>query len=95
LRADGWAGAEFWERGIEPGLSLESILERAEVITIGIDGGGLDDLLGVAVIGREPGGPDLERRKWLCWTRAFVSPEGEKRRKANAEVYAQFKADGD
>jgi phage terminase large subunit-like protein len=38
---------------------------------------------------------DLDRRRWLCWTRAFVSPEGEKRRKVNAEVYAQFVADGD
>lgn len=90
LRADGWAGALFWERGIESGLDLAAVLARSEVITIGIDGGGLDDLLGVAVIGREP-----DTKRWLCWTHAMISPEGEERRKGNATVYEGFKRDGD
>jgi phage terminase large subunit-like protein len=99
LRADGWAGAQYWQRGTEPGLTLESILDRAEVVTIGIDGGGLDDLLGVYVIGRAPAGDarevELERRKWLGWGCAIITPEGEERRKVNATQYAQFVADGD
>jgi phage terminase large subunit-like protein len=95
LRADGWVGAEYWQQGIEPGLTFAAILDRAEVVTIGIDGGGLDDLLGVYGIGREPGGTALERRRWLGWARAFVSPEGERRRKINAENYAQFVDDGE
>jgi phage terminase large subunit-like protein len=59
-------------------------------VTIGIDGGGLDDLLGIAVLGREK-----ETKHWLLWAHAFISPEGEERRKANATVYETFKADGD
>lgn len=90
LRSDGWAGADVWERGIEKGLAFPAILARCEVVTIGIDGGGLDDLLGIAIIGREK-----VTRRWLCWTHAFISPDGEERRKANTTVYDGFKADGD
>ena len=90
LRSDGWAGAAVWDRGIEPGLDFAAVLERSEVVTIGVDGGGLDDLLGIAVLGREK-----VTKNWLLWTHAFISPEGEERRKANASVYENFKADGD
>jgi phage terminase large subunit-like protein len=90
LRSDGWAGAPIWDRGIEAGLTFEAILARSEAITIGIDGGGLDDLLGIAVLGRE-----RATRTWLLWTHAFISPDGEERRKANSSVYENFKADGD
>ncbi len=90
LRSDSWAGAAVWARGIEPGLTLETLLARSEVVTIGIDGGGLDDLLGVAVLGRE-----RDTRKWLLWTHAFISPEGEERRKVNSAIYENFKTDGD
>ena len=90
LRSDGWAGAAVWDRGIEPGLDFAAVLERSEVVTIGVDGGGLDDLLGIAVLGREK-----VTKNWLLWTHAFISPEGEERRKANASVYENFQADGD
>jgi phage terminase large subunit-like protein len=75
-----------WERGIETGLTLDEILERSEVVTVGIDGGGLDDLLGVAVIGRERG-----TKRWLGWAHALISTIGAERRKANAEDYLRFK----
>lgn len=90
LRSDGWAGATVWQRGIEAGLSLDEILRRSEVVTIGIDGGGLDDLLGVALIGREKG-----TKRWLCWAHALISDIGIERRKANIEHYDQFERDGD
>ena len=90
LRSDNWAGAAIWDRGVEPGLSFAAVIERSDVVTIGIDGGGLDDLLGIAVLGREK-----ETKHWLLWAHAFISPEGEERRKANATVYETFKADGD
>lgn len=68
LRSDRWAGADFWEdAATEPGLTLDALLERCEVAVVGIDGGGLDDLLGLAVIGRERG-----TGRWLLWTHAWA-----------------------
>lgn len=89
LRSDGWAGAEVWDRGIEPGLTLDEILRRSEVVTIGVDGGGLDDLLGVGLIGRERG-----TKRWLGWAHALISDIGIERRKANAAHYATFEREG-
>lgn len=89
MRADGWAGADVWERGIEVGLTLDTLLARCEVVTMGVDGGGLDDLLGVAVIGREKG-----TKRWLAWGHALISDIGLERRKKNAEDYAKFESEG-
>lgn len=90
LRANAWAGAAVWPRGVENGLTLDMVLDRSEVVTVGIDGGGLDDLLGIGVIGREKG-----TKRWLAWTHALVSPEGLERRKENITLYEQFEKDGD
>lgn len=90
LRADGWSAANYWDRGVEQGLDLDAVIERSDSVVVGIDGGGLDDLLGVAVIGREK-----ETRRHLAWTHALVSPEGMEHRKANAAFYQQFIRDGD
>lgn len=89
-RVDGWAGAVVWERGVELGLTLDEILRRSEVVTIGVDGGGLDDLLGVALIGREKG-----TKRWLGWAHALISDVGIERRKANIEDYDRFEKQGD
>ena len=64
LKTNSWAGAEFWERSVEKGLTLDEILKRSDVITVGADGGGLDDLFGLSVIGR-----DATNGKWLHWAR--------------------------
>jgi len=90
LRADGWAGANYWNRGVEAGLTLDAVLERSEAAVVGIDGGGLDDLLGIAVVGREK-----DSKRHLAWTHALISPEGLERRKANTGFYEKFQADGD
>lgn len=53
LRADRWSGADYWElQALVPGLTLDRLLDECEVVDIGVDGGGLDDLLGAAVVGR-------------------------------------------
>lgn len=89
LRNDRWAGADFWQEcaGI---ITLDDILERSDVIEIGIDGGGLDDLLGLAVLGR-----DAVTRDWLLWTRAWAHPIALERRKSEAARYRDFERDGD
>lgn len=89
-RSDGWAGAVVWHRGIDLTLTLDELLARCEVVTVGIDGGGLDDLLGVGVVGRE-----RETNRWLGWSHGLISTVGAHRRKANAESYLSFKKAGE
>lgn len=90
LRSDRWAGADFWERQGTAGLSLEAIIERSDVLTMGIDGGGLDDLLGVCVLGR-----DAVTREWLHWAHAWAHPSVLERRKSEAPRFRDFAKDGD
>ena len=85
-----WAGAELWEQNGERPLTLEDILRRSEVVCIGIDGGGLDDLLGIAVLGR-----DSETKQWLHWGRAFCQPIVLARRKEIAPRLRDFMEQGD
>lgn len=67
LAFSSWAGAEFWEAAGDPTLTLDELIRRCDVVTVGIDGGGLDDLLGLVVIGRE-----RETRRWLHWSHAWA-----------------------
>src|SRR5574343_863886 len=90
LRSDSWAGAEFWEGCSREGLDLEGVIERSEVLVAGIDGGGLDDLLGLTIAGR-----DRDTRQWLTWSRAWMHPIALERRKSEAARYRDFEADGD
>jgi phage terminase large subunit-like protein len=91
LRSDRWAGADFWSMAaLAPGLTLTQLLERCEVAVVGIDGGGLDDLLGLAIVGRE-----RETRRWLLWTHAWAHPIVLQKRKDIAARLLDFKADGD
>lgn len=90
LRSDRWAGAEFWETQAEPGLTLDSVLDRSEVVVVGIDGGGLDDLLGLVVVGRE-----RETRKWLHWAHGWAHRIVLERRKDIASALRGFVDDGD
>lgn len=75
LLSDGWAGAPFWEENGSEDVTLDAILQRSEVVTVGIDGGGLDDLLGLAVVGR-----DEKTKDWLSWTHAWAHPSVLKRK---------------
>lgn len=90
LRSDRWAGADFWEAASELGLTLDSLIERCEVAVIGIDGGGLDDLLGLAVVGRERG-----TGHWLHWGHAWAHEIALERRQEIAPRLLDFQKDGD
>lgn len=90
LRSDRWAGADFWEAAVIPVFSLEELLERCEVVEVGIDGGGLDDLLGLAVVGRE-----IDTGKWLAWGRGWIHQIALERRKSEESKYRDFIKSGD
>ncbi|HVR48532.1 MAG TPA: terminase large subunit, partial [Pseudorhodoferax sp.] len=85
LRADRWAGADFWEGAGDHTLTLDELIRRCEVATVGIDGGGLDDLLGLTVVGREIG-----TRKWLTWSHAWAHEIVLERRKVIAPRLLDF-----
>lgn len=90
LRSDRWTGAEYWESCADPMLTLDAILDRSEIVCVGIDGGGLDDLLGLAVMGR-----DRTTREWLLWTHAWAHKSVLDRRKEIVPALTDFAADGD
>ena len=89
LKSQRWAGADFWEDAAGD-VTLDAIIKKSDVIVIGIDKGGLDDLTGLAVLGR-----DAETKKWLLHTVAWVNPIALERRKSEAARYRDFERDGD
>ena len=84
LRANRWAGAEYWIQQSKE-FTLDKLIEQSDVITCGIDGGGLDDLLGFAVLGRHN-----KSRKWWLWNHAWCNKTAVERRKENAPKYADY-----
>lgn len=89
LRNDRWPGADFWQDGEDPRVTLDYLLANSEVIDIGIDGGGLDDLLGMCAIGRHS-----ETKQWLVWNHAWAHPSVFERRKDIAPRLNDFIAEG-
>lgn len=90
LHSDRWAGADYWEDQGDEMLTLEGIMEACDVCVVGIDGGGLDDLLGLAVIGRH-----RETRDWMLWAKAWVQNDVLKARPEIAERLRDFDDFGD
>jgi phage terminase large subunit-like protein len=90
LSSDGWAGAEFWEARGDRTLTFDELLRRSEVVTAGVDFGGLDDWLALAFTGREK-----ETGRWLHWAHAWAHPIAFERRKSEAERWKDFVRDGD
>lgn len=90
LRSDRWAGADFWLQQAEKRLTLNDLLARSEIVVPGIDGGGLDDLLGLALLGR-----DKVTRQWLLWVHAWAHKIVLERRKEIAPALLDFAKAGD
>ncbi|MCA8213718.1 terminase large subunit [Burkholderia cepacia] len=91
LRSDRWAGADFWiSAGLPERVTLLDLIEQCEVIAAGIDGGGLDDLLGLGAVGRMRGA-----RNWLAWAHAWAHPSVLDRRKEIAPALHDFEKAGD
>jgi len=74
--ADGtelWAAARYWPQCADPGLgggglaSLEKVIDRSNILVCGVDGGGLDDLLALCVLGKES-----RTNRWLVWVHVWA-----------------------
>ena len=89
LRSDRWEGADYWEACADETLTFENLLARSDVAVVGLDGGGLDDLLGMAVLGR-----DAKTRDWLLWSHAWAHQDVLERRKDIAARLQDFERNG-
>jgi phage terminase large subunit-like protein len=89
LKTDGWPGAEFWAQAQDGTITgIDALISRCEVIVVGIDGGGLDDLFGFSAIGRE-----RETKRWLSWSHAWCHRGVLQRRQTIAAILESFAAD--
>lgn len=90
LHSDRWAGADYWQSAADDQIAdLDALLDRCDVAVAGVDGGGLDDLLGLAIIGR-----CRTTRDWLLWSRAWAHEDVFRRRKDVSERLRDFVAEG-
>ncbi|MBV6304927.1 terminase large subunit [Candidimonas humi] len=90
LRSDRWKGADYWDLTTRREITLKYLLEVSEVIDVGIDGGGLDDLLALALLGRH-----AETKEWLAWCRAWAHPTVMELRKDIVPRLHDFEKQGD
>jgi phage terminase large subunit-like protein len=95
LRANRWAGADFWPLRVDPAIGtrlidLPAFLDMCEVVVPGIDGGGLDDLFGLTLVGRHK-----VTRDWLAWSHAWCHKGVLKRRQSIAARLRDFEAAGE
>jgi len=90
LHSARWRGADLWEAAGNNDLTLDQLLGRSEVAVVGIDGGGLDDLFGLAVAGR-----DRVTKQWLFWAHAWVQADVLELRPEIASRLSEFANQGD
>lgn len=89
LRANRWPGADFWSSRADNTLTYETLMDRSDVVVIGVDGGGLDDLFGLCLLGR-----DKVTKDWLAWGRAWCHKGVLERRKSIASRLRDFEREG-
>lgn len=90
LRANRWPGADHWAARGKPEITFDYILKNCDVVVPGIDGGGLDDLFGLTLIGRHK-----TTRSWICWSHAWCHDGVLERRKSIASVLRDFEKAGE
>lgn len=90
LKSDRWVGADYFEATTDKTITLERIIAECELVVVGIDGGGLDDLLGLAVLGRHK-----ITRDWMLWGHAWAHESVYQRRQDIVTKLRDFEADGD
>lgn len=91
LRRDRWKGADWWDgRAVSDLATLDGFLDAVDVVVGGFDGGGHDDLSGLALLGRCKVTGD-----WLGWFKAWVHVMALDLRKEVAPLFRDFAKDGD
>lgn len=90
LRTDRWAGADYWLVQTNRAITFEAMRDLCEVIDVGIDGGGLDDLLGLSIVGRAVGSD-----KWYSWSKAWAHPSALQRNLKEKSAMEGFEQHGD
>lgn len=90
LRNDRWAGADYWLQSTDKSVTFAAMKDMCEVIDVGIDGGGLDDLLGLSLVGRLTG-----TDKWVSWSKAWAHPSALQRNLAEKSKMEDFADQGD
>jgi len=95
LRGNRWPGADFWDKGETESIgctldSLGAFLDQCEVVVPGLDGGGLDDLYGLSLVGRH-----RVSKEWLSWSHAWCHKGVLERRKSIAARLRDFAAEGE
>ena len=92
LGADRWPGADYWLSAADStARTLDDLMGCCEVITCGIDGGGLDDLLAITFTGRISGSGD----RYLSFSHAWVAEKLLDTRKEIADRLRDFQKQGD
>lgn len=89
LKNDGWIGAQYYEKQIDSSLTLETLVERSEVIVAGVDGGGLDDLFSVRFVGR-----DAATGHWLSVGQSWADKGMLEARQSIASTLKGFEQEG-
>jgi len=112
LRANRWPGADLWSDAVDADLAalphfeaLDAMLDRCEAAVVGVDGGGLDDLFGLTIVGREPAEMTVRvvindvpvmksMKRWLSWSHAWCDRSVLERRKTIASKLTDLEAGG-
>lgn len=88
LGDDAWGGALLWHKGARPDYNLERIILESDKIACGVDGGGMDDLMALCVMGRID-------EVWVAWAHCWVAEVAMDRRLSIKSRLLDFEQQGD